>query len=460
MINKYKVASGGAFGDIMSFKDSIQPYATDLRSSKIKRTLLRRLSEWARRLRRTPHEALYFHRADDPYCQLMVQILPEIIDRFNIKIRPLVVERLPAEMYPDPARYEAYSIVDAARVAKLYGLGFPSDATVPDALSTGMVNRHLVSIQDDPDFFAKAEEMGAFLWRRAVGRIQERCSVALVVDDKLRDNERTLRSAGGGHYASGSLYYRGEWYVGIDRLDHFEQRMNELHLGDGEVHYDLQRLWRYGLRKARVTESSGPIDFYFSLRSPYSYLALEQLAALSSETGVKLQLKPILPPPSGGLASLANKRRYLLLDSKREAMEYRIPFGRFSECDSKELDYGLAIGCYLASLDQAKALIFYRVYLKAVMAEGIDASSDKGLEKIAEKAGISHAILREALSESQWRQKAEQNYQDMLMNGCWGVPSIRTGDTTVWGQDRIWVIAEALGDKSKGDKSQSEAEAE
>ncbi|WND02675.1 DsbA family protein [Temperatibacter marinus] len=430
----------------MSLKKTLRPFGAEWITSSFKLGLERRLQEWKRKLTGKEHELLYFHRADDPYCQLMVQILPELAQRFQVTIRPKVLERLPGSMYPDPIRFEAYSIVDASRVAKLYGLGFPADATVPDVLSTGMVNRQLASIQDKPDFFAVAEELGALLWRRSVSRIQEKCSVALVEEETLRANERLLISLG--HYASGSLYYAGEWYTGIDRLDHLEQRFNSLLIGDGEVHYDLQRLWRYGLRRSKVSSASGVIDFYFSLRSPYSYLALEQLAALSAETGVKLNLKPVLPMVARGLKVPDTKKFYIVKDAKREALQHDIAFGRFADPLGKAVHYGLAIGQYLSTIDRGKELAFYRVFFRSVMAEGIDASTDKGLQKITEKSGISLAIVRDALQQQEWQEALEENRKEILQYGCWGVPVMRANGKTFWGQDRIWALAEALGEKT------------
>ena len=42
------------------------------------------------------------------------------------------------------------------------------------------------------------------------------------------------------------------------------------------------------------------------------------------------------------------------------------------------------------------------------------------------------------------RAEAEANRAEMVGLGLWGVPCFRVGDTAVWGQDRLWVIEEAL----------------
>ena len=108
----------------MQLKTALRSHVIQWMTSQSRQWLVRKCSETMRRISGHPHELLYFHRADDPYCQLMVQILPELMTRFYVQIKPIVVERLPADMYPDPQRYEAYTILDVIRQAKLYGLGF------------------------------------------------------------------------------------------------------------------------------------------------------------------------------------------------------------------------------------------------------------------------------------------------------------------------------------------------
>ena len=81
---------------------------------------------------------------------------------------------------------------------------------------------------------------------------------------------------------------------------------------------------------------------------------------------------------------------------------------------------------------------------EGVWSEGIDAGSDSGLRKIAERAGINWADAQDALADESWRQRAEANRQAMFELGLWGVPSFQFGDITTWGQDRLWVIEQAL----------------
>ena len=430
----------------MSASAFLKASITSWLTSEFKLNMKRRRAEFGRRFARRGHEVLYFHRADDPYCQLMVQVLPDLADRFDVVIKPFVVERLPANMYPDPARFEAYSILDASKLARLYGLGFPESARVPDRLSVGMANRYLASMQDDPNFFGIAEEVGAILWRQDVAGIKRLCASADIKESTLSDNEKLLTSLG--HYASGVVYYEGEFYAGLDRLDHLERRLNQFGIGDGEIHFELTKLWRHGLENLEKSVAGRTVEVFFSVRSPYSYLGLNMISEFADLSGVHLKLKPVLPMLMRGMAVPAAKRKYILFDTIREARQENIPFGRIVDPLGAATKRAMAIGFSLLEEEigtgQDMALPFFKAFTRGVWAEGIDGTTDKGLEKILVNAGLPANKLKSALDENIWQEKADKNRQEMLMYGSWGVPTFRAGGETLWGQDRLWAIAEAL----------------
>ena len=63
-------------------------------------------------------------------------------------------------------------------------------------------------------------------------------------------------------------YYAGEWYWGLDRLHYLEARLRELGL-DRTGGPDLAPAARDRTASVALTSSS-EIEFFFSLRSPYS----------------------------------------------------------------------------------------------------------------------------------------------------------------------------------------------
>lgn len=432
----------------MSLANILKAYGAKWLTSRTRVRLARARAELARRIGRKPHTVYYFHRADDPYCQLMVQVLPDIASRFAVELKPLVVEKLPANMYPDPPRYEAYSIIDASRLARLYGLGFSPDATVPDRLAVGMANRYLASRQNDPAFFSLAADIGAALWRSDLNAVRNICGLADVGEKILTANEKKLREFG--HYASASLYYAGEFYVGIDRLDHLERRLNDVGVGDEQVEFEVHRLWRYGLDELDRAVAGQSIDAFFSVRSPFSYVGVELLCALAEKAGAGITIKPVLPMMMRGMKVPPAKGRYILADTAREAHIEGVDFGKI--CDPLGTATWRAMGIGFALLDDeqagtgkpGQALMFFRSFMTGVWSQGIDGTTDKGLSKILENAGLHDSWIGKAIAKEEIEKRATANREEMFRSGSWGVPTFRAGGKTFWGQDRMWAIVEAL----------------
>ena len=352
-------------------------------------------------------------------------------------------------MYPDPERYEAYTILDASRLARLYGLGFSLSATVPDRLAVGMANRFLASKQSDVAFFSIAQEVGAALWRHDLAAVRGLCGMADMSEGVLEANEAMLSELG--HYASATLFYAGEFYMGVDRLDHLERRLNGLGLGGGAVNFEVHRLWRYGLDALERSVSNKTIDVFFSIRSPYSYIGLMLVTELAGKADVKLNLKPVLPMMMRGMKVPPKKRMYIFQDAAREARLENVPYGCVADPLGEATWRAMAIGFKLQDMEKAgeiaagKALAFYKAVMTAAWSEGVDCATDKGLRHALEGAGLSTTdMLESGLSREETQMRADAHKEEMFRYGSWGVPTFRVEGETIWGQDRMWAIVEAL----------------
>ena len=69
------------------------------------------------------------------------------------------------------------------------------------------------------------------------------------------------------------------------------------------------------------------------------------------------------------------------------------------------------------------------------------AATDSGLRKITARTGLFWPEAKQALESDDWRETEAENRQLMMSMGSWGVPTICMGDYTVWGQDRLWLLA-------------------
>jgi len=407
-------------------------------------------AERARRARGEPHRVHCFHQVDDPYSALLAASLPALAQRYDIELVAHVVGPPAEAAAPDRPRLVAYSRQDAQRLAGRYGLAFRDPGRQPSAQALEQATACLVAAAEQGQFVNVAGPVCAALWAEAgapgptagltppfaatlPGASPTRTAAHLAAATALRQRW--------GHYLGATLYYAGEWYWGIDRLHHLEQRLQGL---------GAQRPGFSGLVYPVMADLAAPtavardaaIDFFFSLRSPYSAIVAPRVFELGRLTGVPVRLRYVLPMVMRGLPVPRAKRLYIAQDAAREAHLHQTPFGRINDPVGRPVERGLSLMPLAERLGKGQAYV--SAFMHGVWAQGIDAGTDRGLRRIAESAGLSWADAQAAMREEAWRQTAEANRLEMLDLGLWGVPSFRVRDTAVWGQDRLWAVQAAL----------------
>jgi 2-hydroxychromene-2-carboxylate isomerase len=236
------------------------------------------------------------------------------------------------------------------------------------------------------------------------------------------------------------LRYAGEWYWGIDRLDHLERRL----LADGHGRQEdcgPRFVRRHRLCAQPPTPARGPLVLYWSARSPYSYLVLDRAYALADHYGLGLDIRPVLPMVMRGMSVPRQKRLYILQDAKREAELLGLPLGRV--CDPVGRGVRNLYAVFRAGQAEGRERELARSFSHAVWSEGIDAATERGLARITERAGLRPQRLRRE-PEAEWHEWAERHRQEMADAGMWGVPTLRYGSHWVWGQDRLWSLETAI----------------
>ena len=86
----------------MTIKSQISGVLSRLITHPKRRSLGRALAEARQAVSRGPRRIDYFHRTDDPYCQLLVQVIPLMMERFTVEIVPHVVHNIEADVLPEP----------------------------------------------------------------------------------------------------------------------------------------------------------------------------------------------------------------------------------------------------------------------------------------------------------------------------------------------------------------------
>lgn len=186
------------------------------------------------------------------------------------------------------------------------------------------------------------------------------------------------------------------------------------------------------------------LHFYLSFRSPYTAVAAPRVVDLAQRYGAQLELRYLLPMVMRKLPVPRQKALVFVRDAAREARYHGIPFGRIVDPVGRPVERGYALMPWARAAGLGTDYVL--AFLEGVWARGVDAGSDRGLRQIVERAGLSWPQGRKELRNPAWRLEAERNAGELRELGLWGVPCFRVGDQVTWGQDRLWLVEEALRD--------------
>ena len=343
----------------------------------------------------------YFHQFDDPYSALAASQLGRLSAEYSVEICCHAVPSPDRAAAPEAEALRDWSRRDAVKLAERLQLSSVDEAAAPDGCSST----------------PQALERGRALRERL------------------------------GHYLGATFYFEGEWYWGVDRLHYLESRLTQSDLGAGSRLPSPLRPPELKLapidKNLRAARPAPTIEFFCSLRSPYTWLAIPRIRQLARHYGATLELKFVLPMVMRGLPIPAAKRFYILADAKREASRLGLPFGDVADPVGRPAERGLAVLHHAIQLGCGED--FLESFLRGVFAEGIDAGSTRGLHRIAQRAGLNANQVNSALADEAWRALAERHRNELVSTGLWGVPSFRVaGLPAYWGQDRLWCLEDDL----------------
>lgn len=396
-----------------------------------------------------PHVVEYFHQVEDGYSHLCAQVLNSLSARYDIQLVCHLVSGPKGKNAAEPALLLQLSRYDSFHVAGEYGLEFPRH---DDELRREQVQlaTGILAAQDSPGFTERAAEVGRALWSNDAEMLKslaERwgCAPGTIIDERLAAGNARREELK--HYSGAMFYYGAEWYWGVDRLYHLEQRFTDL---------GIDRQPATPMLVPRPAIEAGPLkddgtltlELYASLRSPYTAICLDRVVELARNTGVNLVVRPVLPMVMRGVPVTRQKGMYIFWDTAREARAAGIPFGNFYDPIGEPARRGYSL--YPWACEQGKGVELLSAFLSCAFAKGVNTNTEKGLKTVVETAGLDWSQAKIIVGQSGWEELLETNRLAMYDSGLWGVPSLRLLDKTgrvllaLWGQDRLWLFAREI----------------
>ena len=190
--------------------------------------------------------------------------------------------------------------------------------------------------------------------------------------------------------------------------------------------------------------SAARIEFFFSFRSPYSYLAAPRAFALPERFDVELVFRGVIPMAMRGQSVPREKGLHTLRDVKREAVRLGMPFGRIHD----PIGAG-AVRCLLVAqhaVDVGRERDFVLEASRGIWAQAADVATDAGLRPVCERAGLDWGDCAAAVDDADLRARVDADTWALGELGHWGVPVFVFEEQLFWGQDRIEDLEIALRD--------------
>lgn len=435
----------------MNLETRIRSRGARLLSSQGFQSFRRRRARLKRRLSSKTPEIHYFHQVDDPYSHLAVQKLDQLRSTYPMPFKVHLCAQPGAEYLGSSEHFDDWALRDAISIASGYGLMFPADASAPDAAAIKAANDRLAPLLDSDDFADTAVEIGALLWAGA-------SSEQLLHAHRGGTDGQSALAAGNatrqklGHYAGAMFYFDGEWYWGVDRLRLLEARLAEEGLAPSGATLCVP--------EPRPTDTSALdtsqvlLEYFPSLRSPYTAIGHRRVLELIERSGVPVNVRPVMPMLMRGVPAPRAKQRYIISDAAREGRAHGSPLGRVVDPFGEPVKRAFAL--FPAAVNLGRGMDFVTAYLQAAWVDGIDIATEAGLRTVAARAGLDWEALQSARQGTDWEAVLDDNLNEMLGAGLWGVPSFRVSGGNAdapfscWGQDRIWRVENEIAARAAG----------
>lgn len=394
-----------------------------------------------------PHTVIYFHKVDDPYSALTIEYVEKISSTFDVVLKPVLVGKEISETLHEPSMYGDYCLRDVNRIADYYDVVFTSQ-TYPEKNLVNLANSILTAV-DETDFIFIARKVSKALWAHDK-KILEELSIKYAASSnevlKKLDHGNTIRNDKDYYYGS-AFYYGKELYWGIDRINHLEERLDELGLRKSLMNGSI---CEPNLKAPNKIDSEHKFNLYYypSLNSPYTFVSISGVKEIKDTYPINLIIKPVLPMLMRKMTIPNFKAKYIISDAAREGLKKNNPIGSIYSPIGKPARKAYSI---FPIIDEAgKGFEYINELLHASFYDGINIGEDAYLKTTVEKLGLDWNIISKKLGSSDWKKVLDSNLQDMYSGNCWGVPSFKVTDANdenpfyVWGQDRMWLLKEEI----------------
>lgn len=185
-------------------------------------------------------------------------------------------------------------------------------------------------------------------------------------------------------------------------------------------------------------EMTDNVRFYFSFRSPYSWLALHRINLICHELPVELKLIPVFPSRNKTVLPEQAKIDYMIEDVNRTVSAYGLNIRWPKPFDTDWLPVHMAA---IYAEEQGKGIAFCLAMYKSRFVEGRDIGEHASLRDSARETGLNEDEMIDVLGNREYKRKLLEGMAEAGKAGVFGVPFFIYKDSSYWGNDRLeWLL--------------------
>jgi|TARA_A100001015_G_scaffold171240_1_gene190289 2-hydroxychromene-2-carboxylate isomerase len=193
------------------------------------------------------------------------------------------------------------------------------------------------------------------------------------------------------------------------------------------------------------------VEYYYSIASPFSYLALERFLSLVKKYNLEIEEKPLdlvgkIFSNTGGLPvpkRHPSRQKYRLIEIDRIAKKFNVKINKQPKFFPPS-DPHLPAKFVIAACKKGDKLRFGKTCLEYIWSLEKDISDYKILEEICEKLKLNFEEIKNLALSDEIDLKYKKNSKDAIDQNVFGAPSYVFENEIFWGQDRLEYLEDAI----------------
>jgi len=191
------------------------------------------------------------------------------------------------------------------------------------------------------------------------------------------------------------------------------------------------------------------VDFYYDYGSPTAYLAWTQLPRICAAQGAQLNYKPFL---LGGVFKATGnqspviipaKAKWMYQDLQRWARHWGVPFALNPHFPFNTLDL-MRAAAGLQLREPQRFDDFNRAIYTAMWVEARNFKQPEVVAQVLANAGFDPAAIAALAADEEVKAALRANTEEAVARGVFGAPTFFVGKDLYWGQDRLFMVEQAL----------------